>query len=137
MGDAAHAMLPFMGQGLNTGLEDLWSLSQIIDKEGITSPELIQSFTSTRRVQAGAIRRISENQFRYLTGKFTDRDYAIKHLADHHLMNHDLPTTYMGCAFSLDPFAEILEREEKLCASFTEEQIAEELVRMGKATDDN
>ena len=136
MGDAAHAMLPFMGQGLNTGLEDLWALNQIIDKEGITSPELIQRFTSTRRVQAGAIRRISENQFRYLTGKFTDRDYAIKHLADHHLMNHDLPTTYMGCAFSLDPFAEILEREEKLCASFTEEQIAEELFRMGKATDD-
>jgi calmodulin len=31
----------------------------------------------------------------------------------------------MGCAFSLDPFAEILEREEKLYASFTEEQIAE------------
>jgi hypothetical protein len=42
----------------------------------------------------------------------------------------------MGCAFSLDPFAEILERVEKLYASFTEEQIAEELVRMGKATDD-
>jgi kynurenine 3-monooxygenase len=130
MGDAAHAMLPFMGQGLNTGLEDLWNLNHIIDNKGNTTPELIESFTSNRKTQAGAIRRISENQFRYLTGKFTARDYAVKHLADHHLVKNDLPTTYMGCAFSLDPFAEILEREERLCASFTETEIEEELSRM-------
>ena len=130
MGDAAHAMLPFMGQGLNTGLEDLWNFNQIIDKEGKTSIDLMRRFTSERRIQAAAIRKISENQFRYLTGKFTPEDYAVKHLADHHLTSLDLPTTYMGCAFSLDPFAQILEREEKLYASFSKEQIAAEMARM-------
>ena len=130
MGDAAHAMLPFMGQGLNTGLEDLWNFSQIIDKQGKTNNHLMYSFTSKRKVQAGAIRRISENQFRYLTGKYTDREYAIKHLGDHHLVANGLPTTYMGCAFSLDPFADILDREEKLYASFSDEQITGEMERM-------
>jgi len=87
-------------------------------------------FTSKRKAQAGAIRRISENQFRYLTGKYTDREYAIKHLGDHHLVANGLPTTYMGCAFSLDPFADILDREEKLYASFSDEQITGEMERM-------
>ena len=50
MGDAAHAMLPFMGQGLNTGLEDVWNLNQIIDKKGYTTPELMQNFTSKRKI---------------------------------------------------------------------------------------
>ena len=130
MGDAAHSMLPFMGQGLNTGLEDLWFLNKIIDQQGKTSTELLQEFTRHRQEQASAIRKISENQFCYLTGKYTATDYAIKHLSDRYLLANDLPTTYMGCAFSLDPFKDILDREEKLHASFTESQIKEELEAM-------
>lgn len=35
LGDAAHAMLPFYGQGLNCGFEDVGFLMNLIDKHGV------------------------------------------------------------------------------------------------------
>lgn len=37
LGDAAHAMLPFYGQGLNCGFEDVRVLLELIDKHAISS----------------------------------------------------------------------------------------------------
>lgn len=36
LGDSAHAMVPFYGQGLNCGLEDVRVLSVLIRKHGVS-----------------------------------------------------------------------------------------------------
>jgi len=35
LGDAAHSMVPFFGQGLNCGLEDVRILSTLLEEEGV------------------------------------------------------------------------------------------------------
>lgn len=40
MGDAAHAMVPFYGQGMNCGFEDCLVLDEIFDEYGLTSTSL-------------------------------------------------------------------------------------------------
>ena len=40
LGDAAHAMVPFYGQGMNAGLEDVRILYEFFDKHGVYEPRL-------------------------------------------------------------------------------------------------
>jgi 2-polyprenyl-6-methoxyphenol hydroxylase-like FAD-dependent oxidoreductase len=50
-GDAAHIHSPFGGQGMNTGLHDIWNLAWKLDLavHGRASEELLDSYTAERR----------------------------------------------------------------------------------------
>jgi 2-polyprenyl-6-methoxyphenol hydroxylase-like FAD-dependent oxidoreductase len=50
-GDAAHVHSPFGGQGMNTGLHDVWNLAWKLDLalRGYGSEELLESYTAERR----------------------------------------------------------------------------------------
>ena len=114
VGDAAHAVLPFMGQGLNTGLEDLFILNQYLENGMVREGMNLANFENQRRPQAEAIRQISQDQFRYLTGKYEQVEYARRIIIASKLkLSGQLPT-YSACAFSLEPFSAILEREERI-----------------------
>jgi 3-(3-hydroxy-phenyl)propionate hydroxylase len=62
MGDAAHMMPPFAGQGLNSGIRDAanlaWKLAAVIS--GHSPDPLLDSYDSERRPQAGLVIRSSE-----------------------------------------------------------------------------
>ena len=115
-GDAAHAVLPFMGQGLNTGLEDLWVLNDYLESTGLKSGHRLADYEAVRRPQAEAIRKISHDQFRYLTGKYSADEYKQRSEIASSMLENGLLPTYSACAFSLESFAEILAREEMVRA---------------------
>jgi len=48
LGDAAHALVPFYGQGMNAGMEDVRVLFDILDANGVFSPSL--SGTDAREI---------------------------------------------------------------------------------------
>ena len=49
MGDAAHAMVPFYGQGMNCGFEDCAVLEELLNKYGNQSlPSVLAKFTEER-----------------------------------------------------------------------------------------
>lgn len=52
IGDAAHAVVPFYGQGMNAGFEDCTLLSSIIDKYGANFTAILTEF-SERRCENG------------------------------------------------------------------------------------
>ena len=55
IGDAAHAIVPFHGQGMNAAFEDCFELARLVEQEGDTWDELIARFESNRQENARAI----------------------------------------------------------------------------------
>ncbi|HEX9139973.1 MAG TPA: NAD(P)/FAD-dependent oxidoreductase [Steroidobacteraceae bacterium] len=63
LGDAAHAIVPFHGQGLNSGFEDCVLLDELIAKHGPV-PEALVRFERLRRPDTEAIASISIQNYR-------------------------------------------------------------------------
>lgn len=55
LGDASHAVLPFYGQGLNAGLEDVRILYELFDKYGVYSPQNTRDSARVKEVREAAL----------------------------------------------------------------------------------
>ena len=55
MGDAAHAMVPFYGQGMNCGMEDCLVLEDALDKNNMDIGLALEDYSKTRNPDAEAM----------------------------------------------------------------------------------
>ncbi len=55
IGDAAHAVVPFHGQGMNCGFEDCFDLNALLDEHNDDWPEVMSLYTDVRKDNANAI----------------------------------------------------------------------------------
>jgi len=63
IGDAAHAMVPFYGQGMNCAFEDVCVLDSLIEKYGFDWTKVFSEFEQLRMPQASAIQQMAEENF--------------------------------------------------------------------------
>jgi len=88
IGDAAHAVVPFFGQGMNASFEDCTVLNQMIDSS-VDWKDLFESFSIKRKIDGDAIAdmalenyiemRDSVNKDRFLNQKDLERQLEIKY----------------------------------------------------------
>jgi len=79
LGDAAHAIVPFYGQGLNCGLEDVRILMELVDQAGL-HPEsdqeawanVLETFATTRKPDGDAIAQLALDNFIEMRDKVSD-----------------------------------------------------------------
>ena len=63
LGDSAHAMVPFYGQGMNCAFEDVRVLDQLIDKQGTDWETVYEEYGQLRKVNTDAIADMAEENF--------------------------------------------------------------------------
>ena len=70
MGDAAHATVPFYGQGMNSGFEDCSVLAEIMDKHGDDWDAIFEEYQILRKPDGDAIQDLSIHNYHVM------RDYV-------------------------------------------------------------
>jgi kynurenine 3-monooxygenase len=59
MGDAAHATVPFYGQGMNAGFEDCTVLSELMEKHGGNWEAILEEYNRERKPDGDALQDLS------------------------------------------------------------------------------
>jgi kynurenine 3-monooxygenase len=70
MGDAAHATVPFYGQGMNAGFEDCSVLWGLMQKHKENWPLVFDEYSSTRKADGDALQDLSLDNY------FVMRDFV-------------------------------------------------------------
>jgi kynurenine 3-monooxygenase len=63
LGDAAHAIVPFFGQGMNCAFEDCTYLLELLDRHGSDWPVLFSAFEKLRKADTDAIADLAIENF--------------------------------------------------------------------------
>jgi kynurenine 3-monooxygenase len=63
LGDSAHAVVPFYGQGMNASFEDCRILNQLIETHGTNWETIFDEFTNMRKPNTDAIAEMAEENF--------------------------------------------------------------------------
>jgi kynurenine 3-monooxygenase len=78
LGDAAHAIVPFFGQGLNCGFEDCTSLLELLDRRSDDWPCLFSEFEAARKVNTDAIADMAVENFVEMRDRVADPRFLLR-----------------------------------------------------------
>jgi len=82
IGDAAHAIVPFYGQGMNCGFEDCAELDALIAKHGHDWDKILPAYENARKPNADAIAELSKRNFVEMSDLSGDRRFQIRKMIE-------------------------------------------------------
>ena len=78
LGDAAHAIVPFFGQGVNCAFESCAYLAECIDRHGNDWPKVFAEYESLRKVNTDAIAELALENFVEMRDHVADPKFLFK-----------------------------------------------------------
>lgn len=78
IGDAAHAIVPFYGQGMNAGFEDCRILMECLDATSDNWSEAMSMYEVLRKSAADAIADLAVDNFVEMRDKVADADFLLR-----------------------------------------------------------
>lgn len=114
LGDAAHAIVPFYGQGMNAGFEDCTILDALHDRFDGDWSRIIPEFAANRAADGDAIAELAQRNFIEMRDLVGDPKFLLrKKIAAHLQAQHpDFLPVYSMVTFSNTPYHIAMEEEE-------------------------
>ena len=111
VGDAAHAVVPFYGQGMNAGFEDISVLSELEEKYPEDWQKIFQEYQLLRKPNADAIAELSYRNFLEMSSKTADPKFLLRKKIEKKFSEKHpekwIPV-YSRVTFSESPYSEAL-----------------------------
>ncbi len=84
IGDAAHAIVPFYGQGMNCGFEDCVVLNELMDKHGDINGACLKEYETLRKPDGDAIADLAIANFIEMRDKTADKTFLLQKKIEAH-----------------------------------------------------
>ncbi len=84
IGDAAHAIVPFYGQGMNCGFEDCVVLNELMDKYGDLNGACLKEYETLRKPDGDAIADLAIANFIEMRDKTADKTFLLQKKIEAH-----------------------------------------------------
>jgi len=78
VGDAAHAIVPFYGQGMNCGFEDCVVMDQLMDAHGDDWKKIFHAFENLRKPDSDAIAELAVSNFIEMRDKVGQKEFLLQ-----------------------------------------------------------
>jgi kynurenine 3-monooxygenase len=122
IGDAAHAIVPFYGQGANAAFEDCAVLSECLAKHGSDLAGAFAEFEARRRPNTDVLADLAVRNFVEMRDRVASRSFLLVKRLEHGL-HRAFPRwfvpLYTMVTFSRTPYAEAVRRDRRQWRAFT------------------
>jgi len=116
IGDAAHAILPFFGQGANSGFEDVVELDRCLDETDNDWALALPLYQQRRQGNAGAIAYLAQENFIEMRDKVGSPAFRASKKVEHaleRLLTGKYLSRYEMVSFTTIPYSEVIERDKR------------------------
>ena len=113
LGDAAHAIVPFFGQGMNCAFEDCTYLNECIDAYGPDWEKVFHQYDKIRKANADAIADLAVENFYEMRDRVAEPAFVLKKKIEHTLAEKfpdRFVPKYSMVSFMRVPYATALQR---------------------------
>ena len=116
IGDAAHGVPPFYGQGMNSGFEDCRILAKLIDQHGNDWSTTIKKYEQLRIKNTKVLAELTEHNFKEIRSGVNNPNYLLTKKIEI-LLNQKYPDYWIPCytmvALSNMPYSEAYEYNKR------------------------
>lgn len=128
IGDAAHAIVPFFGQGMNCGFEDCSVLNELMEMYDDDWNKILQEFQQRRKPDADAIADLAINNFTEMRDKTANPKFLLQKKIEAKL--HDKYPDKWIPAYSQVTFSPHIRYSEALSNGMRQESIMQEIMQL-------
>lgn len=124
IGDASHAIVPFYGQGMNSGFEDVFLLDRMIDELEEDWDRILKAFSDMRKDDADAIAELALYNYKVMRDLTADPEFLLRKKLEHRVMEL-YPERYLSLysmvTFSQTPYSEARDKGRAQDQFFTKQ----------------
>ncbi|MCC6182437.1 MAG: FAD-dependent monooxygenase [Bacteroidia bacterium] len=128
IGDAAHAIVPFFGQGMNCGFEDCVVLNQLIDKHGDVNAACLHEYETLRKPDGDAIADLAIANFIEMRDKTADKTFLLQKKIEAHF-NTKYPDKWIPL-YSMVTYSPDIRYSEALLNGIKQQAIMDKIMLM-------